>query len=145
MQVSMMKRGLVRLLCAASATFALTCAGAFAQTPGNVDTRTPDGTIRTLANSILETLKTDPQIQAGNMTRIVEMVNQKLLPYTDFAKTTRLAMGPGWRTATPQQREQLVQQFELLLVHTYAGATGKVGDQTVEIKPMRAPADATET
>lgn len=110
----------------------------------DVNTSTPDGTIRTLANNILHTLKTDPRIKAGDMTRITQVVNDSLLPYMDFAKTTRLAMGPGWRSASPEQRNELVKQFELLLIHTYAGATAKVGDQTVSVKPVRAASDATD-
>ena len=112
--------------------------------PKDVNTSTPDGTIRTLANSILETLKTDPRVKAGDMTHITQVVNDNLLPYMDFAKTTRLAMGPGWRSATPEQRDELVKQFELLLIHTYAGATAKVGDQTVSVKSARAAPDATD-
>jgi len=110
----------------------------------DINTSTPDGTIRTLANNILHTLKTDPRIKAGDITHITEVVNDNLLPYMDFAKTTRLAMGPGWRSATPDQRRELVKQFELLLIHTYAGATAKVGDQTVSVKPVRAAPDATD-
>jgi phospholipid transport system substrate-binding protein len=110
----------------------------------SVNTSTPDGTIRTLADSILQVLKTDPRIKAGDMGYITQVVNEKLLPYTDFAKTTRLAMGPGWRLASPAQRSELVRQFELLLIHTYAGATAKVGDQTVSVKPLRAAPDATD-
>lgn len=109
-----------------------------------VDPSTPDALIRTLADNILQTVKADPQIKAGDMTRITQVVNEKLLPYTDFRKTTQLALGRYWRQATPQQQDQLVHQFEALLIHTYAGATAKVGDQTVDIKPVRAAADATD-
>lgn len=126
------------------ATAFLASASAIAQQAPVVSTAAPDVMIRTLADNILTTVKADPQIKAGNTARIIDVVNQQLLPYTDFRKTTRLAMGPSWRQASPDQQDQLVKQFELLLVHTYAGATAKVGDQTVSVKPFRSTPDQTD-
>jgi phospholipid transport system substrate-binding protein len=109
-----------------------------------VDDRSPQALIETLSASILNTVKSDPQIKAGDTHRIEQVVNTQLLPYTDFRKTTRLALGPAWRTATPDQRDELVKQFIALLIHLYAGAAAKVGDQTVDVQPMRAAPDATD-
>ncbi|MGI4856918.1 MAG: MlaC/ttg2D family ABC transporter substrate-binding protein [Janthinobacterium lividum] len=109
-----------------------------------VDQSAPDVMISTLADDILQTIKADPQVKSGNMARITELVNQKLLPHTDFRRTTRLALGRFWNQATPTQQDQLVKQFELLLIHTYAGATAKVGDQTVRVKPVRAAPDQSD-
>lgn len=109
-----------------------------------IDESAPDAMIGTLADDILQTIKADPQVKAGDMARITQLVNQKLLPHTDFRRTTRLALGRFWNQASPVQQEQLVKQFELLLIHTYAGATAKVGDQTVRVKPLRAAADQTD-
>lgn len=105
------------------------------------DEQSPDAMIGALADDILQTVKADPRVKAGDMARITELVNQKLLPHTDFRRTTRLALGRFWNQATPAQQDQLVTQFELLLIHTYAGATAKVGDQTVRVKPLRAAPD----
>ncbi|WP_347556546.1 ABC transporter substrate-binding protein [Robbsia sp. KACC 23696] len=114
------------------------------QPKGGIDDSSPQSLVETLSASILNTVKADPQIKAGDTRRIEQVVNTQLLPYTDFRKTTRLALGPAWRTATPEQRDELVKQFELLLIHLYSGAAAKVGDQTVDVQPMRAAADATD-
>jgi len=114
------------------------------QPRGGIDDSSPQALIETLSASILNTVKADPQIKAGDTRRIEQVVNTQLLPYTDFRKTTRLALGPAWRTATPEQRDELVKQFEWLLIHLYSGAAAKVGDQTVDVQPMRAAADATD-
>lgn len=118
---------------------------ASAQTPAaSVDASAPDVLIRTLAEDILRSVKADAQIRAGNIQRITDLVNRKLLPHADFQRTTRLALGRYWRQASPAQRTEITKQFEMLLIHTYAGATAKVNDQTVDVKPLRAAADATD-
>ncbi|WP_429496653.1 MlaC/ttg2D family ABC transporter substrate-binding protein [Robbsia andropogonis] len=134
-------QGIVRSA-AAQTTMAQVHATAKAGT--SVDDSTPQSLIETLSASILHTIKADPQIKEGDTHRIEQVVNTQLLPYTDFRKTTRLALGPAWWDATEAQRDDLVQQFELLLIHLYAGAAAKVGDQTVNVKPVRVAADATD-
>src|SRR3981189_1236806 len=83
------------------------------------DMISPDGMIETVTQQVLNQIKNDKEIQAGNMAhnmaRVTELVNEKILPYTDFTRTTRLAMGRNWNAATPQQQQQIVEQFKLLL------------------------------
>ncbi|MGI4815414.1 MAG: MlaC/ttg2D family ABC transporter substrate-binding protein [Janthinobacterium lividum] len=137
----MWRRGLPGLLFAVFATFAVTTLCS-AQTASKVDTSAPDALIRSLSQDILDTARNDPAVKAGDINRINQLVNEKLLPYADFEHTTRLAMGRYWRQATDTQKQQLIEQFKLLLVHTYAGATSKIGDQSVTVKPLHvAPGD----
>jgi len=123
-----------------------TCCGlALAQTPAAApDTSTPDGLVKSITADVMNTIKADPSIQKGDINKISALVNQKILPYTDFQRTTRLAMGRSWLTATPDQRSQVVEQFTLLLTRTYAGALAQVRDQRVDYKPLRAAPDATD-
>ncbi|HYS66011.1 MAG TPA: ABC transporter substrate-binding protein, partial [Paraburkholderia sp.] len=69
----------------------------------------------------------------------------KILPYTDFRRTTQLAMGRNWRTATPEQQNQVVEQFKMLLIRTYSGALAQVRDQQIQYKPFRMNPDDTDT
>jgi phospholipid transport system substrate-binding protein len=115
------------------------CSGAFAQA---ADMSTPDGLVKTVTSQVLDQIKADKQIQSGNITRITQLVNEKILPYTDFTRTTRLVMGRNWNTATPQQQKDVVEQFKMLLIRTYSGALAQVRDQQVQYKPFRAdPSD----
>jgi phospholipid transport system substrate-binding protein len=103
---------------------------------------TPDGLVKTVTSQVLDQIKADKQIQSGNITRITQLVNEKILPYTDFTRTTRLVMGRNWNTATPQQQKDIVEQFKMLLIRTYSGALAQVRDQQVQYKPFRAdPSD----
>jgi phospholipid transport system substrate-binding protein len=91
---------------------------------------------------VINSVKADSTIQQGDLTKITALVNQKILPYTDFQRTTRLAMGRNWNAATPAQQQQITEQFKILLIRTYSGAIAQVRNQQVEYKPFRAsPSD----
>jgi len=135
-----MKRLIFALL--AACTFV---GGAYAQTAASTpDVSTPDGLVKSITADVMTTIKADPSIQKGDINKISALVNQKILPYTDFERTTRLAMGRSWNTATPEQRAQVVEQFKMLLTRTYSGALAQVRDQRIVYKPLRAAADATD-
>ncbi|SAL69027.1 Ttg2 family toluene tolerance protein [Caballeronia terrestris] len=124
--------------------FALFLAFSSSASAQAVDTSNPDVLIKTVTQQVLDQIKADKQIQSGNITRITELVNQKILPYTDFTRTTRLVMGRNWNTATPQQQKEIVEQFKILLIRTYSGALAQVRDQEVQYKPFRASPEDTD-
>jgi phospholipid transport system substrate-binding protein len=111
------------------AAFVAFSGGAFAQA---IDSSTPDGLVKAVTDQVLGIIKSDPSIKAGDINRITEVVNDKILPYTDFNRTTRLVMGRHWREATPEQQKQIVEQFKMLLIRTYSGALSQVGNQQIE-------------
>ncbi len=115
--------------------------GVFAQA---VDQSTPDGLIKTVVSDVMASVKSDPEIQKGNIPRIVDLVEKKIVPYTDMRRTTEMAMGPNWKKTTPEQQAQLVSEFKNLLIRTYSGALSQLRDQTIQFKPLRAAPDDKE-
>lgn len=103
----------------------------------SADMPEPDVLIRSTVDDVLQIVKTDKDIQAGNQQKILALVDAKVLPHFDFERMTRLAVGRSWRQATPEQRQQLVSQFRTLLVRTYTSAFTRYQDQTVKIGPLR--------
>jgi phospholipid transport system substrate-binding protein len=103
---------------------------------------TPDGLVKTLVSDVMTSIKADKDIQSGNVTKVMSLVEAKIVPYTNFQKTTQLAMGKNWSRATPEQQKQIMTEFKSLLIRTYAGALTQVKDQTVTYRPFRMdPAD----
>ena len=96
---------------------------------------TPDTLVRNTSNEVLEIIKKDKDIQAGDRKKILALVETKILPHFDFVRITRLAVGKHWRAATPEQQQALVKEFRTLLVRTYSNALGSYRDQTFEVKP----------
>jgi len=121
---------------------ALLAAGAAsAQAPAAAPSA-PEVLVRDLSNEVLATIKADKALASGDVNRVQKLVDEKVLPYVEFEKMTRLAVGRGWRQATPEQRAALTREFRTLLVRTYSGALSQVTDHKVELRPFRAqPAD----
>ncbi len=109
-----------------------------------VDQSTPDGLIKNVVSDVMASVKSDPEIQKGNIQRIVDLVEKKIVPYTDMRRTTEMAMGPNWKKATPEQQTQLIGEFKNLLIRTYSGALSQLRDQTIQFKPLRAASDDKE-
>ena len=119
-----------------TAMLALSCSVAQAQAQAQAG-KAPEVLIKEVSTDVLESLKADKSIKQGDVTKIIALVDAKVMPYVDFQRMTASAVGRYWRTATPEQQQRLQQQFKLLLVRTYSGALAQVQDQTVELKPSR--------
>ena len=104
----------------------------------------PDALVRQISTEVIDTVKADREIQAGNIERIMALVDAKVMPHVNFQRMTAIAVGRPWRSATPEQRARLQAEFKTLLVRTYSGALTQVRDQTVQLRPMRARAEDEE-
>ena len=113
--------------------------GAMAFSPAAyAEDEAPDALIKRLSVDVLDSIKADKAIRAGDMARVVALVDSRIMPNVNFQRMTASAVGPGWRQATPEQQKRLQDEFKTLLVRTYAGALAQVSDQTIAMKPLRA-------
>ncbi|SOE99295.1 ABC-type transporter Mla maintaining outer membrane lipid asymmetry, MlaC component [Burkholderia sp. OK233] len=94
----------------------------------------PDAVVKGAVEGTVAAMKADPQARGGDMAKITELVQTRFVPATDFQRTTRIAVGKAWSTATPEQQKQLYDQFTLLLVRTYAASLSQLRDQDVKFK-----------
>ncbi len=95
----------------------------------------PDVMVRDTTNRVLERLRGDPAIAAGDRTRIAGLVEEQILDHFDFGGMTRLAVGKYWRTIDATRRPQVVSEFRTLLVRTYSVALAEYRDQTITVAP----------
>lgn len=101
----------------------------------------PEVLIKRLSTDVLDTIKADKGMRT-DLNKIITLVDTRIMPNVNFQRMTASAVGPAWRTATPEQKTRLQDEFKILLVRTYAGALSQVSDQSINIKPMRsAPED----
>jgi len=108
------------------------------------DTQTPDGLIKQVSTDVLDAVKADKSIKAGDVNKVIALVDVRVMPHVNFQRMTASAVGRYWRQATPEQQKKLQDEFKTLLVRTYSGALTQVSDQTVQIKPMRGSAEDSE-
>jgi phospholipid transport system substrate-binding protein len=101
----------------------------------------PDVFVKRISNETLDSVRLDKSIKGGDINKIMQLVDSKLMQHVNFRRMTALATGPGWRKATPEQQERLQEEFKLLLIRTYSGALSQINDQTIEVKPLRGATD----
>lgn len=112
--------------------------------PASAAEEAPDALIKRLSTDVLDSIKADKSIQTGDVSRIIALVDSKIMPNVNFQRMTASAVGPAWRQASPEQQKRLQDEFKILLVRTYAGALTQVSDQVIVMKPMRAAAEDKE-
>ena len=112
--------------------------------PANAQDEAADALIKRLTSEVLDSIKADPTLRSGDVSRIVALVDSKLMPNVNFKRMTAAAVGPSWRQVTPEQQKRLQEEFKILLVRTYAGAVAQANDLSFTVKPLRAATDDKE-
>src|SRR5258706_1694854 len=104
----------------------------------------PDALVRKVTTDVLETVKSDKQLAAGDHKKALALAEQKILPHVDFREATQLAMGKAWNSATPAQQTQVVDGFRQMLVRIYSNSIDVYRGQTMKVLPVRLAPGATE-
>ena len=133
-----MKRSFLRQCLAAVMVF-----GSVLVTPlAHAEDEAPDALIKRMSVDVLDAVKADKTVRSGDLTKLITLVDTRVMPNVNFQRMTASAVGPAWRQATPEQQKRLQEEFKILLVRSYAGALGQVTDQSIVLKPLRiAPED----
>ena len=105
---------------------------------------TPEAFIKRLSSDVIDAIKADKSLAAGDINKVIVLVDQKVMPSVNFLRMTASAVGPNWRQASPEQQKRLQEEFKTLLVRTYSGALSQFNDQAIVIKPVRAAPDDKE-
>ena len=141
MNPSLQRRGFHRLALASVLLVGAVVAGI---RPAHAADEAPDALVKRLSTDVLETIKADKSIKAGDVQKIMVLVDSKIMPNVNFQRMTASAVGPAWRQATPEQKSRLQEEFKTLLVRSYAGALDQVSDQSVTVRPFRGGPDDKE-
>lgn len=97
----------------------------------------PDVLVKRVTEEVLNIVRNDKDIQAGNSKKVIQLVEVKVLPHFNFLRMTSLAVGKDWNRASPEQKKRLAKEFETLLVRTYSNALTAYKNQTIIYKPLR--------
>ncbi len=95
----------------------------------------PEAFVERVSNEILTAIAVDPKVQKGDKKAVERLVDEKMMPNVDFLRMTRMAVGPKWRQATPQQRDRLQFLFRETLISVYSGGLSLATDQVVRVLP----------
>ncbi len=122
----------------------LSTLAAFAAPPAWAN-EAPEALIKRVSVDVIDTVKADKAIQAGDLSRISALVDTKVMPHVAFEVVTRSAVGPQWRQASAEQRTRLQAEFKTLLLRVYAGALTELKDQSIEVTRTLPVAGSTQT
>jgi len=129
-----------------SLSLALVAAALVAAPAVRADELAPDVLVRNVTLEVVDILARDKDIRSGNQQKVIDLVEQKVLPHFDFTAMTRLAVATNWAKATPEQKKRLTEEFKTLLVRTYSSALSSYRDQKFDFRPLRAkPTDTDVT
>ncbi|MDW8467820.1 MAG: ABC transporter substrate-binding protein [Burkholderiales bacterium] len=135
----------MRRLARAAAAFAVACL-ALVATARAQDLVPPDVLVKNVTLEVVDIVKKDKDIQAGDRRKVIDLIQTKVLPHFNFEAMTASAVGRHWAKATPEQRARLVEEFRTLLVRTYASSIAAYRDQKFDFRPLRAkPTDTDVT
>lgn len=125
-----------RWLTAALCTTALFAAG----TAAYAADLAPEAMVEKVTTEVLNEIRSNQGVRSGDIAAASAAVDRIVMPHLDFQRMTAAAVGPSWRSATPEQRKAVVEEFKAMLIRTYAGSLDQIGDLKVVILPMRAQA-----
>jgi phospholipid transport system substrate-binding protein len=127
-------------------TFALLAAVliALAAPAAHADDEAPDVLIRRLLTDVQESIKNDKSVGAGDSTKLVALIDSRIMPNVNFQRMTAAVVGPAWRQASAEQQKRIQQEFRILLERAYANALTKLNDKTIEMKPLKLAAEDKE-
>ena len=108
------------------------------------DEQGPEALVKQVTAEVLDAVKSDKQLAAGDRSKALQLAEEKVLPHIDFEEATRLAVGRAWMQASPEQKKKLVTEFRTMLVRVYSNAIQPYEGQTIKVAPVRMKPDDTE-
>ncbi|MGH8691917.1 MAG: MlaC/ttg2D family ABC transporter substrate-binding protein [Burkholderiales bacterium] len=114
--------------------------------PASAQDVAPDALVKSVTLEVVDLIAKDREIKAGSRSKLIAVIEAKVLPHFNFGAMTALAMGQNWGKANPEQKKRLTEEFKTLLVRTYASALAAYSEQKFDFRPLRAkPADTDVT
>jgi len=102
----------------------------------------PVDLVRDTTSRMLTALKDEKAAIDQNEGRLYELISEIALPHFDFRRMGMWVLGPYWRSATPDQRDRFVGEFQQLMVRTYGHTLMDYRDMKISYLPLLAAPDA---
>ena len=104
----------------------------------------PEDLVKKITAEVMESIKSDKQLAAGDKQKALKLAEEKILPHVDFEEATRLAVGRSWRQASAEQRKQITNEFRRMLLRTYSNAISAYQGQVMKVMPLHMKAGETD-
>lgn len=105
--------------------------------------RDPQQLIKETADNVTARIKSERELLRKDSARLHRLVDELIIPHFDFARMSQWVLGKYWRGSDSEQRSRFVEEFQQLLVRTYAHALLEYADREFRYLPVRAEPQAT--
>ena len=115
-------------------TTILFCSPAMAETPNDVATELSDRNARVV--KLLQENKANSNL---SFETAFEIIKNEISPIIDYRQISKNTTGKHWRKTTESQKDQITENFQILLETTYAKVLSKYSEQhaeTIESKKL---------
>jgi len=129
----------------ASGTILAVAAFVFSSSMAVAETIAPDTLVKNTANEVLELIRQDSDIQNGDMRKIFDLVEEKVMPHFDLERMSRIALGKDWGHATKEQQDAFLSEFHKLITRTFSSALSMYHNQPIRYKPLPMQPEDRET
>src|SRR5437879_12709090 len=79
---------------------------------------TPDVLVKKVTLEVVELIAKDKEIR-GNRNKLIQLIDETVLPHFNFTAMAALAMGQSWNKASAEQKKRLAEEFKTLLARDY--------------------------
>lgn len=128
-------------------TFSMGCAlvaASLVAMPASASDEAADAFVSRVSADVIESIQTDASIRGGDASKVIRLVEAKIMPHVNFQRMTAAAVGPTWRQISPDQQKRLQDEFRILLVRTYSGALAQASNLSIVVRPLRSTPDDKE-
>lgn len=101
----------------------------------------PEDAIQSVSESLKVILHDNQERLKTDRAYVYQLADEVVAPRVDFNKLSSLALGKYWRRASPEQKKEFMQQFQRLLVRTYATAFHEFGEWSLKFIPRQNVSD----
>jgi phospholipid transport system substrate-binding protein len=103
----------------------------------NAVPREPDAVIKDTVGGVLERLVVEKEHLDAHPERIYDLIQELVIPNFDFNSMSKWVLGKSnWVSASVEQRGVFVEQFQTLLVRTYAKALLEYSKEEVKVNEV---------
>jgi phospholipid transport system substrate-binding protein len=114
--------------------FALLLAAAFVPNHARAATG-PEDTVRGFYATLLDTMRHAPELgEKGRYDTLAPVIRRSF----DLPAMARLAVGPGWASFTPEQRQRVTEAFSRYTIATYADRFSGYSGEKLEVTGQQA-------
>ncbi len=89
-------------------------------TAGAAPAAKPEDVVTATVDSVLDRVRAEKELLDAQPEKVYEVIDDLITPHFDFQIMSRWVLGKRWRTASAEQRDLFVKEFQTLLIRTYA-------------------------